>query len=469
MGLTAATSASTIADYIRKFSIAMKNIDPDILIIGPESAQFGNDHGTNSSGFNNASNKIMDDLVNDPANASSIMGQITSTESPNAAGKYYVDILSFHYYPQFITNRDDVLLDPSNTQNGFYGNIRDDGSPTNQWKGLAEMVNNNSTGRSFSGNNAIGIACTEFNLDHNFNDNSKTDDSQAGYEDVILSDKLRSFLAGQWMAEVMYYGMQGVTDANGKYDLTMINPWSTIEGDCTEGQGYISNCSNAVHERRPSYNHYKMVATNVWEKNPVTNTFYPNVHTCSACSTYKAFANVLVDPITLTPEIGVFIMNQYEQSPRGTDVSTKSFRINFSSSSVSGGEDILFDFNTSLSASDYTATITNETSLFLHFDNSGNFLSSSVYTLQQAMGGGAPSRVANSTDNLYTQTNYDNYTGDDYADIVINDGTNAITVSSSDYQVISFFNTCTINTVGSGSYTIPAGQVVTFLPTPAPH
>ena len=386
MDLSLQTSAAIIASYIREFATKMKDKDNTIKIIGPELAKYGNDNLTDGGGtYYNPSNKIMDDLINNPANASSITGTITSG---NGTGKYYIDYVSFHYYPD-PPSRSAVIADPSNTQNGFYGNVRNDGV-SNQWKGLAEMIVNNSTGRALTGSTALGIACTEFNLDNNNISNDES--SPTGYANMVKDEDYRSFLGGQWMAEVLGQAMNS--------GIQFMCPWSVQEGSpgCDGGMGYISACGGS-NAKRPTYWHYKMIAENF------AGTFLTNLYTSNGAN-HKAFAY----KNTTTSELGVIVINQDIQSPRGTDVITKSFRINFNNSTPSGSYDMKFYFNGSASAiAEYSCTIKNEATMLLVFDTNTGVLKKRVeYSLQDALrttDTGTMTNVTNSTEyNAYSST-----------------------------------------------------------------
>src|SRR5436190_13794163 len=70
------TSASQVAAYFKPFASAMKAVDPGIKIIGPECAWY-------NTGIING--------LTTPGGPDDITGK-------DAAGRYYVDIISFHYY-----------------------------------------------------------------------------------------------------------------------------------------------------------------------------------------------------------------------------------------------------------------------------------------------------------------------------------------------------------------------------------
>lgn len=120
-GYNQQTDANLISTYIKDFATKMKDKDPNIKIIGPELTKFGNDNGIDGGGnYYNPSNKIMDDLISPASNSNSIMGQISAG---NGINKYFIDVLSFHYYPDSISSKQNVVDDPTNQNGGFHYRI----------------------------------------------------------------------------------------------------------------------------------------------------------------------------------------------------------------------------------------------------------------------------------------------------------------------------------------------------------
>lgn len=257
--------AGKIAAFITAFASEMKHKDPTIKIIGPELAKFGNDKGidTGTGAYWNPVNPIMNELISDPgtnnSNANSIMGKILSAGP--GYGQYFIDVISFHYYPNYTnatTARADVIGDPTKSINGFKGNIIDDGLPLNDNRGIIEMIKNNNTGRTIDN---LKIACTEFNLE-----NAETHDesSTGGHSTMSEGFGNRSFIAGQWLAEVFANAINtfGTNSLNQKESwVEFMNFWSVIENGtssngCTDGKGYISNCATTPGKYRSTYNHF---------------------------------------------------------------------------------------------------------------------------------------------------------------------------------------------------------------------
>src|ERR1035437_2934295 len=71
------TTSAQIANYFRPFASAMKSVDPSILIVGPECAEFNQN--------------IINGLTT-PNGPDDITGK-------DVAGRYYLHVISFHTYP----------------------------------------------------------------------------------------------------------------------------------------------------------------------------------------------------------------------------------------------------------------------------------------------------------------------------------------------------------------------------------
>jgi hypothetical protein len=234
-GWNTTADTTNIANYIKAYSTAMKTADPSISIIGPELASFGNDK------FYSV-NKIMNALVNNPSRPASIMGTISSGA---ASGKYYVDIISYHHYP-YVTTRGDIIAQPTNTANGFKHDLT---TTAANRKGVIDMITGNNTGRSVSN---LKVAVTEFNLEYN----SAVEES-ANYASIIAGTDNRSFIAGQWLADVFSHAMN--TASSGTSWIQFMNLWSTKEGNCWGGKGYITGCGSS-NNKRSTYHHMSLVS-----------------------------------------------------------------------------------------------------------------------------------------------------------------------------------------------------------------
>lgn len=382
------THAGNIATYIKAFSTEMKNKDTSITIIGPELATFGND--TVWQG-----NKLMNALITIPA--TSIMGQISGGV---ANGKYYVDVISFHYYPK-CTTRTAVIADPTAAADGFKNKLSSSGS---NYRGLLEMINNSSPARTPAN---LQIAITEFNLlKDSVNDESDLA-ANGGYSKMIKSYGFRSFAGGQWLAEVLCLGMEPYkyNSGTGVNDPWMkcMNLWSvqergsdSINNPCKDGLGYISLCGTTPFNKRPTYWHYKMVADNF------KGNYLPNI--LGNSGNYKAFAY----KNSTANEIGVLIMNQLGGA---TPTKTKTFKITFHTGTAPTGANMLFQFNagnyTIGTGGIYDCTITVETTMLLVFDaTTGAIKRKQTYSILDAL---RTSDTGTMT-NISTQALYNSYT-----------------------------------------------------------
>jgi hypothetical protein len=253
-GWQASSYASSISTYLKDFSAAMKAKDPDIKIIGPELSRFGNDHGYNSGAgeYYNPSNEIMNQLISDPTmNANSVMGKIGTNNY------YYVDVVSFHYYPQNITGASSVISDPTLVNDGFRYRL----NPTSGKLSLLDMIAN--TGRTVDD---LKIACTEFNIE--LQGSYVGPDEDTDFANMVNGYDSRSYVGGQWLAE-MFAEAMATYDVNsaGKNEcwVQFMAPWSVTEGGCDQDStessvGYISNCSGHEGDKRSQYHHYKLLA-----------------------------------------------------------------------------------------------------------------------------------------------------------------------------------------------------------------
>ena len=183
--LSAESDAVTIANYIKTFSTHMKDMDPQIQIIGPELASFSTDDNAN---------KMMAALLSNPtASAStSILGKITDTNFPNAVGQYFIDVVSFHYYPGSgnISDVASVQSNPTHSTSGISAKLS---TTVSTRTGIVDMLTD--AGRTIGD---CRVACTEFNIAVN----DQLTESGATYSDNVNSFDNRSFAAGQWLCEV---------------------------------------------------------------------------------------------------------------------------------------------------------------------------------------------------------------------------------------------------------------------------
>jgi hypothetical protein len=203
------TTASQVANYIRPFASAMKNADPSILIVGPETAWYDQ--------------AIINGLTT-PNGPDDITGK-------DAAGRYYIDVISFHYYPFNGTQaRTDML-----TKLTAAGSLQDN------LVSLNARIASCNTAHTRTGAAALKTAITEANV--NWQNNAGDNASGLG---------ANSFIGGQFLAEML-----GISMKNG---VDFVNMWSVIEGNSTAlNIGYVDAQTGI---KKPTYYHFKMMADN---------------------------------------------------------------------------------------------------------------------------------------------------------------------------------------------------------------
>ena len=201
------TTASQVANYIKPFASAMKDVDPNILIIGPECAWFN--HG------------IIDGLTS-PGGAHDITGK-------DSKGRYYVDIISFHTYPFKGTQSRSEVISKLTGQDQLQDKL--------VYLNGRIAAANNAHGRT--GTAALKTAVTEANVNYK---NSPSDD--------VNGVGVNSFIGGQFIAEMFSIGL--------KNSVAFMNIWSVIEGNNTElNIGYLDRSTGA---KKPAFYHFKMMA-----------------------------------------------------------------------------------------------------------------------------------------------------------------------------------------------------------------
>jgi hypothetical protein len=196
-------TASPIADYLKQFSARMKQVDSTIITLGPELKYYNNNHN------------LIDELTT-PGGYYDITGKVPGHTY------YYIDIITFHYYPfGGKQTRQEVI---SNLRDGqYFSHVLD------KLKGRIDSCNMYH-GRAHS---PLKMAITEANINYR---NSGDPDLNA-----------HSFIGGQFWAEMMGVGMEK--------GVEFISFWSIIE----KSLGYIDE---ETWKLRPTYHHYKLMADN---------------------------------------------------------------------------------------------------------------------------------------------------------------------------------------------------------------
>jgi hypothetical protein len=204
------TTAAQIATYYKSFATAMKNVDPSILIMGPETAWFDQN--------------IINGLTT-PNGPDDITGK-------DINGHYYLDIISFHSYG----------FDGSQTRAQVVSKLTSANSLKDNLIYLNSRIASCNTAHGRTGTFALKTAITEANISW-----------QNAAGDNLYGVGASSFLGGQYWAEMM-----GVSMKNG---VDFINFWSVAEGSSNgiTNIGYIDASTNT---KKPSYYHFKLLADN---------------------------------------------------------------------------------------------------------------------------------------------------------------------------------------------------------------
>jgi len=315
-------TAAGMAIYIKAFAAKMKTADTTISIIAPE-----------LSSYNPGSTGILASLL-------TYGGGNDITRQVPSHSYYYVDYISFHYYPFDSTQTRANVISKITSTGGFKDNL----------DSLTAKLTSPNSHRS---SNPIKIAITEGNINWR-NPSDKT----------VTGLSACSYIAGQFWAEMMEYCMQK--------NVQFLNFWSVIEGS---DLGFLRNSNGS---KRPTWFNFSLVSENF------KGTFLPNLYTGDSI-TYKAFAY----KNTIANEIGVIVMNQNIQSPRGTDTTTNTFSINFNNA-VPDAANMKFKFaatNAVIGTSGtYNCSIRKESTLLLVFDiTTGGLKKRETYSLQDAL------------------------------------------------------------------------------------
>lgn len=308
------TNASQVAAYIKPFASAMKAVDPSILIMGPECAWFNQN--------------IIDGLTT-PNGPDDITGK-------DAAGRYYLDIVSFHFYGFDGTQTRAGLISKINSPNGFNDNL----AYLNSRLASCNTAHNRSAA-------PLKIAVTEANV------NWKNDGG-----DNLNGVGANSFVGAQFIAEMMGTAM--------KHGVEILNIWSVIEGNNTSlNIGYLDASTGA---KKPAYYHFRMLAEN-FKGNYVSGT--------------SNNANVKVFGSKSGEFTNVMILNQ--------DLANNfSYTVRLNNSAVSGNSALKINMNAGLGV-EYSGVMQGQSTLLLTFNAAGALVKKTEYTmLNHAVNGLAP-------------------------------------------------------------------------------
>ncbi len=299
------TTSSQVANYIKPFASAMKNVDPSIKLIGPECAWFN--HG------------IINGLTT-PNGPDDITGK-------DAAGRFYIDIISFHTYP----------FNGSQTRDQAIAKLTSAGSLQENLVHLNGRVAACNAAHGRTGALTLKTAITEANVNY-----------QNPAADNLQGSGANSFLGGQFIAEMMGIGMKNSVD--------FINIWSVVEGNgIVTNIGYIDHATGI---KKPAYYHFKMMAENF--KGEVAN-----------CTPSKA--NVKAFGSKNGQQICVMIMNQELAG-------THNFTVRLNTGAIESSNALTVKVDAGI-ATEYSGTIGGQSSALLIFNTQGALVKMYEYSL----------------------------------------------------------------------------------------
>lgn len=299
------TTSAQIAKYFRPFASAMKAIDPTILIVGPECAWFNQ--------------SILTGLTT-PNGPDDITGK-------DAAGRYYLDIISFHTYP----------FNGSQTRADVISKLTAPYSLNDNLTLLNTRVANCNATHNRTGAAMLKTAITEANINWQ---NSSTDN--------LNGVGANSFIGGQFIAEMMGIGM--------KNSLDFINIWSVVEGNSIVNNiGFIDGSTN---KKKPLYHHFKLLADN----------FKGNyVHGTTNQINVKSFGS------KNSQQTSVLILNEDQYK-------NYNFTVKLNTASIGASNELNININAG-SPKEYTGVISNQSTTLLKFDAAGNLIEKTEYKL----------------------------------------------------------------------------------------
>jgi hypothetical protein len=312
------TSASQVAAYFKPFASAMKAVDPTIKIIGPEITWYDNH-----------------DIINGLTSCNGGADDITGTDGN---GNHYVDIISFHTYNGF---------DGSQTRSQVISKLMATDNFNDDLADLKLRLANCNSYHGRTGSNVLQMAVTEANVNY-----------QNPSGDSVTGVGAKSFIGGQWWAELMGIAMQ--------HGVDFVTFWSTLEGD---ELGYISGDGAT---KRPSYYHFQMMAQN-FRGNSVTAT--------DNQTNVKTFGAEDVD------QIAVMIMNQDQSS-------SFNYTVRLDTGTVSGTNPLKINIDAGVTV-EYNGTISTESSVVLIFNTSGVIKKKIEYKLNGNANSNLPPTVTN--------------------------------------------------------------------------
>lgn len=298
-------TALQIANYYKPFASAMKAKDPSILLIGPELSWF---------------QKPVIDGLTDPGGPNDITGK-------DGAGRYYMDIISFHSYS----------FDGSQTRAQVITKLTSTSGLESSLVYLNARVAASNTYHNRTGTAAIKTAITEANVGWQ---NPATDN--------LYSVGANSFIGAQFVAEMLGLGM--------KHSVDFVNLWSVIEGNTTQTNcGYIDP---STLYKKPLYYHFQLLAENF--KGNFLNGTTNKVNVKSLGSKNSS-------------QVTVMIMNQ--------ELTTNyNYTVRLNNATVGGTSALKINIDGGL-AKEYSDVISSQSTILLRFDAVGNIVEKTEYKL----------------------------------------------------------------------------------------
>jgi hypothetical protein len=316
------TSAAQVAAYIKPFASAMKAADPNIKIIGPETAWY---------------NQTIINGLTTPGGPNDITGV-------DNAGRYYVDIISFHTYPFNGTQTRAQLISKLTAVPGFDSNLN----------ALSARVASCNVAHNRTGTNALKTAVTELNVNY-----------QNSSSDNLNGTGVNSFIGGQFVAEMFGLGMKNNVDI-----MTM---WSVIEGNSTAlNIGYLDRVTG---DKKPMYHHFNMMSSHF------SGNYISSVSTQTNVKVFSCQTSSLTT---------VMIMNQDQSSDF-------SYAVRLDNSVITATNPLKINVNAGIPQMYYNI-IPNQSSVLLQFNAQGSIVKKVTYTIAQALANLSP------TVSVYTPT-----------------------------------------------------------------
>lgn len=344
--LNSSFTTHQIARYFKEISQAMKEVDPTIIVTGPDLSFYDP--------------QIMESLTDCPLNGSTsgpfgpddITGRLPF--QPREGGPlYYVDILNFHFYPfdGLDTRNTPDTSDDGYTRQEVIAKLADPDGFEDKITQLKVRVDACNLAHSRM-DSPLKMAVTEMNI--NYRNPLLPVDEYAGVGAT-------SFLAGQFWAEAMSIGMKNALEG--------ITFWSVKEGT-SSGETNFGYIKHEDGRKLSTYYHFQMMANNF------RGVYAPGTDSENNADVpeVKAFGSKAENKIV------VMILNQttstdYDYTVRldtGTVLGAGPLKIN-----IEPDAGVVGEYNSS-------EPLLKESTVMLVFDGSGVIQKRYVYSLEDA-------------------------------------------------------------------------------------